>query len=79
MSLQRRLAKLEQAREGDGGTGIVGVRRAHHLTREGPDAVAVTAIGETLTEAEFDRRYPRGTIVCRLEYGEQLGRDGEGR
>jgi hypothetical protein len=68
-TLLGRLAKLEQqAGEGDGQQAY-GVMRVNYYTKTGPDAVRVQHSGETMTRAEFRRRYPRGLIVVRTEYG----------
>jgi hypothetical protein len=68
MSLQQRLAKLEQAQTGDEGAGVLGVRRIHHRTQTGADVVTIPATGEMLTEAAFHERYPRGLLILRMEY-----------
>ena len=44
------------------------MRRVHHRTKTGPDVVTILATGETLTEAEFRERYPRGLLILRMEY-----------
>ena len=68
MTLAQRLARLERHGAGDGGDGVLGIRRIDAATRTGPDVVRVPATGETLTEAEFRRRYPQGLLVHRMEY-----------
>ena len=68
MSLQQRLAKLEQAQTGDEGAGVWGIARIHHLTQRGPDVVAVGPTGERLTKAAFRERYPRGILILRTQY-----------
>lgn len=70
MSLQQRLAKLEQTQTGDGGEGVWGIARIHYLTQTGPDEVTVGPTGERLTRAAFHERYPRGILVLRQEYGD---------
>lgn len=70
MSLQQRLAKLEQAQIGDEGAGVWGVARIHHLTGQGLDVVTVGLTGERLTKAAFHERYPRGILILRQEYGD---------
>ena len=74
-TLLRRLEQLEQRAGGDGGASAYGVRRVNYLTRTGPDVVKVQPNGEEMTQAEFRRRYPRGLIVARMEYGEPTGDD----
>jgi hypothetical protein len=69
-NLLGRLAKLEQQAGGDGGQTVCGVKRINYHTGTGPDVVRVQPSGETMTEAEFRRRYPRGLIVVRTEYGQ---------
>lgn len=63
MSLQRRVARLEQDRAGDDGAGVWGLAYIHHLTQAGPDVVTVGPTGETLTKAAFHARYPRGIVI----------------
>ncbi len=63
MSLQRRVARLEQAGAGDDGAGVWGLAYGHHRTGAGPDVVTVGPTGETLTQAEFHARYPRGILI----------------
>ncbi len=63
MSLQRRVARLEQAGVGNEGAGIWGLMYGHHLTGAGPDVVTVGPTGETLTQAGFAARYPRGILI----------------
>ncbi len=70
MSLQQRLAKLEQTQTGDDGAGVWGVARVHYLTKTGPDVVTVGPTGEQLTKAAFHERYPRGILILRQEYGD---------
>ena len=70
MSLQQRLAKLEQTQTGDGGEGVWGIARVHRLTGQGPDVVTVGPTGEQLTKAAFHERYPRGILILRQEYGD---------
>jgi hypothetical protein len=72
VSLQQRLAKLEQTQTGDGGEGVWGVARVHRLTGQGPDVVTVGPTGEQLTKAAFHERYPRGILILRQEYGDSL-------
>jgi len=70
MSLQQRLAKLEQTQTGDEGAGVWGITSIHYLTQQGPDVVEVGATGERLTKAAFRERYPRGLLIARQEYGD---------
>jgi hypothetical protein len=70
MSLQQRLAKLEQTQTGDAGAGMLGIRRIHHLTETGPDVVTIPQTGEWLTEAAFRERYPRGLLILSAWYGD---------
>ena len=77
MSLQQRLAKLEQAQDGDAGTGVLGVRRVHWQTGDGPDVVTIPQTGERMTEAEFRDRYPRGLLVLSARYGDTPPAGGE--
>ncbi len=77
MSLQQRLAKLEQAQTGDVGAGIVGIRRIHWQTGLGPDVVTIPQTGEHMTEGEFGERYPRGLLVLPACYSEARLADGE--
>ncbi len=70
MSLQQRLAKLEQIQTGDGGEGVWSVADIHYLTGQGPDVVTVGPTGERMTKAAFRERYPRGLLIERLEYGD---------
>jgi hypothetical protein len=73
MSVARRLAQLERAKAGDGGTGVLGVCRVDDATGTGPDVVTVAATGETLSTAAFHARYPLGLLVVRTEYGPLCG------
>ncbi len=50
--------------------GSGGVRRVDHATGAGPDVVTVAATGETMTEAAFHARYPRGLLILLQEYGD---------
>ncbi|HEY8599976.1 MAG TPA: hypothetical protein VIL85_16180 [Thermomicrobiales bacterium] len=77
MSLQQRLAKLEQTQTGDGGASVMGVRRIHWQTGEGPDVVTIPQTGERMTEGEFCERYPRGLLVLAKCYSEARLTDGE--
>lgn len=70
MSLQQRLAKLQQTQTGDEGEGVWGVADIHYLTKQGPDVATVGPTGERLTKAAFRKRYPRGLLIERLEYGD---------
>ena len=63
MSLQRRVARLEQAEAGDDGVCVWGLAYGHHLTGAGPDVVTVGPTGEQLTQAGFHTRYPRGIVI----------------
>jgi hypothetical protein len=77
MSLQQRLAKLEQTQTGDSGERVWGVTRIHYLTKQGPDVVEVGPTGERLTRAAFRERYPRGLLIECLEYGDPVPNDDE--
>jgi len=70
MSVERRLAQLEQTQSGDGGAGVLGVCRVNHTTGIGPDVVTVAATGERMGAAAFRERYPRGLLIERQEYAE---------
>jgi hypothetical protein len=78
MSLERRLAKLEQAEAGDGGAGVLGVCRVDDVSGTGPDVVTVAATGATMTKATFRERYPSGLLVERMEYGTPSGSERPG-
>jgi hypothetical protein len=77
MSLQQRLAKLEQAQMDDAGAGIMGIRRIHWETGEGPDVVTIPQTGERMTEGEFRARYPRALLILTKCYSEARLTDGE--
>ncbi|HEY8597488.1 MAG TPA: hypothetical protein VIL85_03600 [Thermomicrobiales bacterium] len=68
MSLQQRLAKLEQTQTGEGGAGVWGVADIHWRTKQGPDVVTVGATGEQMTKAAFHARYPRGILILRSQF-----------
>jgi hypothetical protein len=69
-TLTNRLARLEQqATGGAGGQMVCGVMRVNYDTGTGPDVVKLQPSGEQMTRGEFRRRYPRGLIVVRTEYG----------
>ncbi len=68
-TLARRIAQLEQHEGGQQGEGVLGIRRVNYRTNTGPDVVTVASIGEELTVAEFCRRFPRGILICRMEFG----------
>ncbi len=68
-TLAQRLVRLEQQGTGDQGAGVWGIRTVDYATDTGPDVVAVPPTGETLTEAAFFRRYPRGTLIVCTDYG----------
>jgi hypothetical protein len=69
MSLQQRLAKLEQTQTGDSGAGMWGVADIHWRTKQGPDVVTVGPTGEQMTKAAFHARYPRGLLILRSQFG----------
>ena len=68
-TLLQRLAKLERQGADEGGAAVWGIRIVYHATGTGPDAVRVPPTGETLSEAEFRRRFPRALLIARVEYG----------
>ena len=68
-TIAQRLAQLERQGADDGGAAVWGIRTIDYDTGTGPDVVRVPPTGETLTEAEFRRRYPRGLLIARTEYG----------
>ncbi len=68
-TIAQRLAKLEQHETGERGAGVLGIRTIYDDTGTGPDVVTVQATGETLTEAEFCRRYPQGLLIHLTHYG----------
>ncbi len=70
MSLQQRLAKLEQTQFGHDGAGVCGVMRVDQRTQIGTDVVTVSRTGETLTAAAFHARYPRGVLIERVHFGD---------
>ena len=65
MSLQRRVARLEQARAGDDGAGVWGLAYADPHLGAGPGMVTVGPTGEHLTEAAFAARCPRSGATPR--------------
>lgn len=67
-ALAGRVARLEQAGGGDEGAGVLGFRTLDYRTGDGPDAVAVPSTGETVTQEEFARRFPRGLVFALIDY-----------
>ena len=70
MSLQQRLMKLEQAQTSDAGAGVLGYGASTTACRPARMWLTIPAIGERMTVAEFEERYPGGLLILRMEYAD---------